>query len=130
MSERNRDPGAPLDSQGIPDIADDSSPEREELPEPQRHVTPTERPVASMGYGTTSAETRAGETLERKLARENREETEDPLRPRDPGQPLDDPAQDGEGVVPPYDEQSRQNLSPYERQIPPAEEDLAQHEGP
>jgi hypothetical protein len=31
--------------------------------------------------------------------------------------------------VPPYDEQAEQNLSPYERQIPPADEDLAQHEG-
>jgi hypothetical protein len=68
---------------------------------------------------------RAGEPLERKLARENREEGEDATRVRAPDERLDD-----EGVVPPYDEQAEQNLSPYERQIPPAEEDLAPHEGP
>ena len=117
MSERNRDPGVPLDSQGIPDVADDATPEREELPEPQRTPAPAETPVVSTDYGTTAAEQRAGEPHERKLQREIRED-------------VDESVVDDEGVVPPYDEQAEQNLSPYERQIPPAEEDLSQHEGP
>jgi hypothetical protein len=101
----NTDPGAPLDSQGIPDYADDASPERGDLPEPQRFPTPTEAPAASTGFGTTAAEQRAGESLDQKLSRE---------APGDDAQA---------GAARPADEHS-----PYEREIPPAESDLAVHE--
>jgi hypothetical protein len=100
----NIDPGAPLDSQGIPDHADDASPERRDVPEPQRFPTPTEAPTVSTGFGTTAAEQRAGESLDRKLSRE----TPDAPEPRTSG--------------------SSEELSPYEREIPPAESDLAEHE--
>jgi hypothetical protein len=101
--ERNTDPGAPLDGEGIPDYADDASPERRDLPEPQRFPTPTEAPTASTDFGTTAAEQRAGESLDQKLQRE----TPDELK-----------AEAGRS-----DERS-----PYEREIPPADSDLAEHE--
>jgi hypothetical protein len=103
MSNTNRDPGAPLDSEGIPDYADDASPERTNVPEPQRLSTPTEEPAASTDFGTTAEEQRSGESLDHKL---EREVGEDPGSTR-PGQ---------------------EDQSPYEREIPPAESDLAVHE--
>jgi hypothetical protein len=104
----NIDPGAPLDSQGIPDYADDASPERRDVPEPQRLPTPTEAPAASTDFGTTAAEQRAGESLDRKLSRET------------PDAPPEPRASGPSG--------SSEEHSPYEREIPPAESDLAEHE--
>jgi hypothetical protein len=106
VSDPNVDPGAPLDSQGIPDYADDASPERADVPEPQRLPTPTEAPTASTDFGTTAAEQRAGESLDGKLARENPDEAGDETAPSE----------------------RPDEHSPYEREIPPAESDLALHE--
>lgn len=68
LPERNRDPGADLDAEGIPDIASDQQPEH--VDDPERVSVPTEEPVVSTSWGTTAEEVEEGEGLERKLARE------------------------------------------------------------
>jgi hypothetical protein len=61
------------DDEGIPEIADDATPERARVPDPQEAPLPAERPLASTDFGTTASEQRAGEGLDRKLAREQPE---------------------------------------------------------
>jgi hypothetical protein len=78
--ERNRDPGADPEREGLPEVADDETPGAGHVPEPQRVTVPTEEPVASTSYGTTMREQVEGEPLELRLAHEEpeRPETEDP----------------------------------------------------
>jgi hypothetical protein len=68
--DRNRDPGADPDGQGVPEVADDATPGAGEIPEPEVIAVPTEQPVASTSYGTTALEQAAGEPLETRLAHE------------------------------------------------------------
>lgn len=70
VPDRNRDPGADLETEGIPEVADDSRPGTGQAPEPELPVVPAEQPVASTAYGTTLREQRQGEPLETRLAHE------------------------------------------------------------
>ena len=75
-AERNRDPGADPDREGLPEVADDETPGAGNVPEPQQMSVPTEESVASTSYGTTLREQLAGEPLEMRLAHEEPERTE------------------------------------------------------
>jgi hypothetical protein len=79
-AERNRDPGADPEREGLSEIADDEAPGAGNVSEPQQVTVPTEEPVASTSYGTTMREQVAGEPLEMRLAHEDpeRPESEDP----------------------------------------------------
>lgn len=138
MSERNRDPGAPLDGQGIPDTADDQTPERSRLPDPDRYPTPTEAPVVSTSFGTTAEEQAEGESLERKLTREEQQPTGERRRegevdewPEEAGtsgeRDLSAEGLDGDDIER-YERQAERDLSPYERDLRAGDEDLAEHE--
>jgi hypothetical protein len=83
IPDRNRDPGADLEEQGIPEVADDEAPGRGDSPEPQRPSVPTDAPVFSTGHGTTEREVRAGEPLEHRLAHEepDRATIDEPAHP-------------------------------------------------
>jgi hypothetical protein len=60
-----------VDSDDIPEVADDSSPERALVPdEPEEPALPGDRPLAVDSPGTTVQEQLAGESLDAKLARE------------------------------------------------------------
>jgi hypothetical protein len=76
VPERNRDPGADLEREGLPEVADDETPGAGNVPEPQRVALPTEEPVASTSYGTTELEQVEGEPLETRLAHEEPERPE------------------------------------------------------
>jgi hypothetical protein len=67
-TDRNRDPGADLDSEGVP--ADDRTSAWGDVPDPEVPAAPTDDPVGSTAYGTTEMEQAAGEPLDVKLARE------------------------------------------------------------
>lgn len=67
-ADRNRDPGADLDAEGIP--ADDRTSEMGQVPDPETPAAPTDDPVGSARYGTTEREQVAGEPLDDKLAQE------------------------------------------------------------
>ncbi|NEE02260.1 hypothetical protein [Phytoactinopolyspora halotolerans] len=43
--ERHRDPGADLEAEGVPDVADDSTTGKGEVPEPEEPVAPAEMPT-------------------------------------------------------------------------------------
>ncbi|MGH8823746.1 MAG: hypothetical protein ACRDVN_04645 [Jiangellaceae bacterium] len=79
-AQRNRDPGADPEREGVPEVADDETPGAGNVPEPQQMTVPTEEPVASTSYGTTLREQVAGEPLEMRLAHEEPERpvTENP----------------------------------------------------
>jgi hypothetical protein len=63
-----------VDNDVVPEVADDSSPERALVPdEPEEPALPGDRPVAVESPGTTVEETLAGESLDAKLARETQE---------------------------------------------------------
>lgn len=74
IPERNRDPGADLDREGLPEVADDATPQPGEVPEPQQQPVPTDAPVASTAHGTTEREQLEGEPLETRLAHEEPDE--------------------------------------------------------
>ena len=67
-TDRNRDPGADLDAEGVP--ADDRTSELGQVPDPEVPAAPTDEPVGSTAYGTTELEQATGESLDTKLARE------------------------------------------------------------
>lgn len=56
--------------EGIPDYADDASPERGRVPDPQEPALPGDQPQAVFEHGTTIDEQLEGESLDRRLARE------------------------------------------------------------
>lgn len=56
--------------EGIPDYADDASPERGQVPDPQEPALPGDEPQAVFEHGTTVDEQLEGERLDRRLARE------------------------------------------------------------
>jgi hypothetical protein len=59
------------DTDDIPDVADDSSPERTRVPDdPEEPALPGDEPVAVDAPGTTVEEQLEGESLDDKLARE------------------------------------------------------------
>jgi hypothetical protein len=64
------DPGADPEREGIPEYADDDTPANRQVPEPRRLPVPGEGPIVSDDYGTTANETRHGEPLAGRLARE------------------------------------------------------------
>jgi hypothetical protein len=45
VDEPNRDPGADLDAEGKPDVADESTPGKGEVPDPEVPVAPTDVPT-------------------------------------------------------------------------------------
>lgn len=59
-----------LEAEGIPEIADDTSPERERVEDPEEVALPGEQPIAVDDFGTTAGEQAAGESLDGRLARE------------------------------------------------------------
>jgi hypothetical protein len=71
------DPGADPEREGIPEHADDDTPANRQVPEPRRLPVPGDRPIASDDYGTTATETRRGEPLSGRLARERPDVGED-----------------------------------------------------
>jgi hypothetical protein len=78
-ADRNRDPGADLDAEGVP--ADDRAPRVGQVPDPETPAAPTDDPVGSAAFGTTEREQVAGEPLDAKLAQEE---------PDRPAGPVDD----------------------------------------
>lgn len=71
------DPGTTPGAAGVPAVEDDLG--REDDPsEPMRRSVPTDVPVASLDFGTTAAETAAGESHAERLERENPEPDEPP----------------------------------------------------
>lgn len=78
MPDERDDPGAAPDIAGVPETADDETPGSGEVPEPQREPMPGDRSVASDDFGTTAAETRHGEPLAGKLAREEADPAQAP----------------------------------------------------
>ena len=71
-TDQNRDPGADLDSEGVP--ADDRTSGWGEVPDPEVPAAPTDVPVGSAEYGTTAMEQAAGEPFDVRLAREEPDE--------------------------------------------------------
>ncbi len=76
--ERAHDPAAPPEAEGIPETADDASPRPPDDPDPQQMAMPGDVPVGLDEYGTTAAETRHGEPLSGRLAREEPDTPEAP----------------------------------------------------
>lgn len=58
------------DADDIPAVADDSSPERDRVPEPDEPALPGDQPLGVDAPGTTVEEQLEGESLDDKLARE------------------------------------------------------------
>lgn len=61
------------DDADIPATADDDSPERLRLPEPEEPALPGRRPAGVTAHGTTVSEQLEGESLDEKIAREEPE---------------------------------------------------------
>jgi hypothetical protein len=88
---------------GLPEVVDDDYPERERYPEPEEPSLPSDDGYQGAGsVGTTVEEQLTGESLDRRLAQEQPEPFEDPLRPRGIDEPRDDLAAltDPERAVP------------------------------
>ena len=68
------DPYSEFEDEGIPDL-EDSFPERKWNEDPQRAPLPGDRPLGLDEYGTTPEEQRQGESLDRRLRREEPEST-------------------------------------------------------
>jgi hypothetical protein len=85
-------PGVDDDSDEIPSIADDASPERTRVPDPQEAALPSNRPQGVTAFGTTVDEQREGESLDQKVAREVPENTDvagdEPLEFSEADEPL------------------------------------------
>jgi hypothetical protein len=63
-----------VDNDDVPEIADDNSPEDARNPaDPEEPALPGDRPLGVDATGTTVEEQREGETLDQKLAREQRD---------------------------------------------------------
>jgi hypothetical protein len=82
--EYNRDPGATVEEAGLPEVADDASPDGD-VPEPQVPAVPIDTP----SYGLFRIEEE--ETLDERLAEEEPDPTQDPeLFADDEEEPEDD----------------------------------------
>jgi hypothetical protein len=64
------EPDSRWDDEGITDVADDATPERTRIPEPQEAALPAERPTAAADFGRTADEQITGEPLDQRFARE------------------------------------------------------------
>lgn len=71
------DPGTTPGTAGVPTVEDDLGQENDPS-EPMRRSVPTDVPVASLDFGTTAAETAAGESHAERLEREDPEPDEPP----------------------------------------------------
>jgi ribosome-associated toxin RatA of RatAB toxin-antitoxin module len=71
------DPGTTPGTAGVPAVEDDLG-RKDDPSEPMRRSVPTDVPVASLDFGTTAAETAAGESHAERLERENPEPDEPP----------------------------------------------------
>ncbi len=88
------------EDEGFPDTADDATPERRDVPDPEETPLPGEEPVGVNQFGTTAEEELEGETLDQRLAREvPDEEPIDPTIPRDEDEP-DENVEDVENMLP------------------------------
>jgi Family of unknown function (DUF5709) len=76
MTEPN--PRSRFEDEGIPDLQD-GTPEQQWAEDPQEMALPGDEPVGVDQYGTTAEEQAAGESLTRKLAREQPELGEEPV---------------------------------------------------
>ncbi|MGY0237026.1 DUF6158 family protein [Longispora urticae] len=83
-----QDPGASPASAGIPEYADDDDP-RPVPDEPGRPAVAGDSPIGLDEYGTTVRESRRGESLDRRLARE---EPETAWEPPNDGRPNEEQA--------------------------------------
>ncbi len=63
-----------LDAADVPETADDDSPERERVPDPDEPALPGDAPLGVDAQGTTVNEQLDGESLDDKLARERGDE--------------------------------------------------------
>lgn len=72
-----RDPGSDLDLEGVPDVADESTPGTGEVPEPEVPSAPNEAPGAADSYGTTAWEQQHSQGLESRIAEETDEYDEE-----------------------------------------------------
>lgn len=72
--DQNRDPGADIESEGVPSVADDSTPGHGQVDEPERPTAPTDVPTASTAYGTTEWEQQHPQDLGARLAEEEGED--------------------------------------------------------
>jgi hypothetical protein len=62
-----------VDNGDIPEVADDNSPERSRVPDPEEPALPGDGFTGADAHGTTVAEQLEGESLDDKLARERSE---------------------------------------------------------
>lgn len=74
--ENNIDAGAALEDEGVPEVADESTPGSGDVPEPERPIAPTDEPTASTAYGTTAREQAEHEPLDERLEAEEPESPE------------------------------------------------------
>jgi hypothetical protein len=72
------------EDEGLPEVANDDSPTAEMAEDPEFAPLPGERPVASIDFGTTSAEQAEGESLDGRLARELPDDAPDVRPAEDP----------------------------------------------
>ncbi len=75
-AELTRDPGADLDTEGVP--ADDRTSQFGEVPDPEVPAAPTDEPVGATAHGTTAEEQRTGESHDARLAQEQPDEPAQP----------------------------------------------------
>ncbi len=73
-AEGSRDPGSSVDAEGVPDVADDSTPGSGAVDEPEVPVTPVEAPTAAEDYGTTEWEQTHPEGIDERVAQEQPEQ--------------------------------------------------------
>ncbi|CAN5665417.1 DUF5709 domain-containing protein [soil metagenome] len=129
MTERLPEPDEQISGEGIPDTADDASPERDRLVDPEEPALPAEDPVAVTDFGTTADEQLHGESIDGKLAREEPEPREDPLRPRDVDEPSDEPVYaDGADDLDPSERQAGQLVESDEGARPDTEKEVVAHD--
>ncbi|QSB16917.1 hypothetical protein JQS43_11930 [Natronosporangium hydrolyticum] len=90
------------EDQGVPDHADDTSTAFRETDRPRFNdsppAMPADSPQAVDEYGTTPAEERSGEPLDRRLAREEPEQSTQPAQPEESEESTDEA-----GIIPEVD---------------------------
>ena len=87
-----------FEDEGIPDLQE-GTPGQQWARDPQELPLPGDDPTAVDDFGTTIDEQIRGESLDDRLAREEPEPVEDPLRPRAVDEPVDGGYVEGEDAV-------------------------------
>ncbi|NED96345.1 hypothetical protein G1H11_13610 [Phytoactinopolyspora alkaliphila] len=102
VGEANRDPGADLDAEGVPEVGDDSTPGKGEIPDPEVPVVPTDVPTAAMTEALKDPEDEELTDLEAAIAAEESDGV-----PDDRGGPAEHAALRVEEDEPPLDGEPR-----------------------